>query len=396
MNITQKSIFAALLFALVAALSCEKKLSLNQWTYIQIDDDRAKWGDWDEPEWLRYFGLDFQDINQDGFVDIVSGRYFCRNPGGSMESDWTSIDLGANADGCLFVDVDGDEFADIIAAALPDVYWFEAKDKQGSEWQATKIGELPPTGHNNGQGYAVADLIAGGKQEIILQADKGIYVCEIPENTASGDWQWQMVVTSGSDEGIGVGDIDGDGDLDLAFGDITEGQVEHPTILDWAENPGSLESEWKRHNIGSTEHAIDRVEVADMNGDDLLDVIVSEERYPGEEPDAHLWWFEATDDGWKRHQVVQQYSMNNLDVGDVDKDGDMDLVTNMHKGESLATQVWENNGSGQFTRHVVDTGKEMHLGAQFIDIDGDGDLDIVGHAWDNYKFLHLWRNDAVQ
>ncbi|MBN1479243.1 VCBS repeat-containing protein [candidate division KSB1 bacterium] len=397
MNALKRLFSMSILLFLCTLFVCAKSLPLDQWAYIQIDDNRGKWGDWDEPEWLRYFGLDFQDVNRDGYVDIISGRYFYRNPGGTMEEPWTRVDLGVNVDGCLFVNVDGDDFADIIAAALPEVFWFEAEDLQGSAWTGRKIGQLPPTGHNNGQGYAVADLISGGKQEIILQADKGIYVCEIPANTTTGEWPWHMIITSGSDEGIGVGDLDGDGDFDLAFGDIKEGEQEHPTILDWAENPGFLTVTWKRHSIGETMHAIDRVEIADMNGDDRPDVIVSEERYPGQEPDGHLWWFEARADGaWERHQVVQQYSMNNLDVGDIDNDGDIDIVTNMHKGESLATQVWENNGTGEFTKHVVDTGKEMHLGAQLIDIDNDGDLDIVGHAWDNYQFLHLWRNDAIK
>ena len=31
-----------------------------------------------------------------------------------------------------------------------------------------------------------------------------------------------------------------------------------------------------------------------------------------------------------------------------------------------------------------------------MDLDSDGDLDIVSIAWDNYKFLHVWRNDAVK
>jgi hypothetical protein len=38
----------------------------------------------------------------------------------------------------------------------------------------------------------------------------------------------------------------------------------------------------------------------------------------------------------------------------------------------------------------------MHLGAQLVDLDSDGDLDIAGHAWDNYRFLHVWRNDGIQ
>ena len=28
------------------------------------------------------------------------------------------------------------------------------------------------------------------------------------------------------------------------------------------------------------------------------------------------------------------------------------------------------------------------------DVDGDGDLGIVGHAWDSYELLDLWRNDG--
>jgi len=39
---------------------------------------------------------------------------------------------------------------------------------------------------------------------------------------------------------------------------------------------------------------------------------------------------------------------------------------------------------------------ENHLGARTVDLDGDGDLDLVGIAWDAFPFLHIWRNDAVQ
>jgi hypothetical protein len=377
----------------------EETLPPDQWTYIQVDDSRAKWGDWSDPEWLRYFGLDFRDINQDQAVDIVSGRYVYLNPDNDMTSQWPRVDLGMNVDGMLFLDVDGDVLADIIAQALPEVYWFEAIEPGGESWQSRRIGELPQTGHVNGQGYRTADLIPGGKSEILLQADQGIYACAVPDDPLSSDWKWVMIAASGSDEGIGVGDLNSDGLIDIVIGDIEEGQKEHPRILKWCENPGSLSSNWSCTNIGRTEEAIDRIEVADLNGDDRPDVVVAEERYPGEEPDGHLWWFESPEDPtqpWNRHLVVTQYSMNNLDVGDIDLDGDIDIVTNMHKGPSLATQIWVNDGSGRFSKQLVDTGKEMHLGAQLIDLDLDGDLDIVGHAWDNYQYLHIWRNDAIQ
>src|SRR5690554_3775675 len=66
----------------------------NNWTYIQIDSTRAKWGDWNQPEWLRYFGLDMKDVTGNGYKDIVAGRYFYRNPGGDMTAVWHRTDLG--------------------------------------------------------------------------------------------------------------------------------------------------------------------------------------------------------------------------------------------------------------------------------------------------------------
>ncbi len=98
---------------------------------------------------------------------------------------------------------------------------------------------------------------------------------------------------------------------------------------------------------------------------------------------------------WKRNRIVTQYSMNNLDIADLDGDGDIDLVTNEHKGPDLETQIWENDGKGNFKKVTVDFGKESHLGTQLADMEGDGDLDIVSIGWDNYKFVHLWRNDAI-
>ncbi len=49
----------------------------------------------------------------------------------------------------------------------------------------------------------------------------------------------------------------------------------------------------------------------------------------------------------------------------------------------------------EFSEHVIDRGKESHLGTLLFDLDGDGDLDMLSVAWDEYRFLHLWRNDAL-
>ena len=73
--------------------------------------------------------------------------------------------------------------------------------------------------------------------------------------------------------------------------------------------------------------------------------------------------------------------MNNLDLADIDEDGDIDIITNEHKGPQLETQIWQNDGQGDFSKESIDLGKENHLGTQLADLDADGDLDLVGAGW---------------
>ena len=147
-----------------------------------------------------------------------------------------------------------------------------------------------------------------------------------------------------------------------------------------------------------------------FQGDGRLDIAVTEERYPGSVQNSLLYWFEQpqnlTNDRWVRHLIATQSSMNSLDAADMDRDGDTDILTCEHRmpepgsNQSLPNserlQIWINDGKGNFTEQLVDVGKESHLGAQTADLDADGDLDIVSTAWRNYKFLHLWRNDAIK
>jgi hypothetical protein len=369
--------------------------NVRSWTYVQLDDQKAKWGDWATPNWLRYFGLDMGDVDGDKDLDVVAGRYIYLNPGGDLTGAWERIDLGQNVDGILLLDIDGDANADLIAQALPDIYWFEATDRTGKNWTGRKIGTVPATSHVNSQGFEKGQVVAGGKLEFVIAGDGDIYCFEIPKNPASDPWKRTLVAVNTSDEGIGLGDIDGDGDLDIAAGRRPDGGDE-PLILVTYTNPGNGSENWEAQEIGRSNHPIDRVEIADLNGDGRADVVVSEERWPGLEPEANLFWYEHPESGkWVRRSVVTQYSMNNLDVGDVDQDGDIDLITCEHKGPRLELQLWKNDGKGNFTKNVIDTGKENHLGTQLADMDGDGDLEIVGSGWDQHQFMHLWRNDFI-
>ena len=230
---------------------------------------------------------------------------------------------------------------------------------------------------------------------MLLAGGDGVYLIELPSDAEERPWPARRLFES-SDEGFAVGDLDADGDLDVAASKMVDGE---PRQLFWWENPGDENTPGSVHLIHDSVHPIDRVEVADLGGDGRLDIVYSQERYPGEEPDANLVLLEAPVDpaqaDWASRVLVTQYSMNNLDVADLDDDGDVDIVTSEHKGPDLRLQLFENRG-GEFRCVEIDRGREMHLGARLADIDGDGDLDVYGHAWDNHRYLHLWRNDRIR
>lgn len=360
-----------------------------------MDDHRGKYGDFAQPGWAKYFGLAMADLSGhgNGLKDIVSGRYFYRNPGGDMAGKWTRTDLGANVDACLVVDVNSNDRADFIAMALPDLFWVEAADHSASSWTLRKVASAPRTDHANSQGFASGQIIPGGKPEIVFATQQGVFYFPIPPKPEDGEWPRTLITREASDEGIDLADVDGDGLPDLVAGNGEQ-------YLAWWKNPGNGSPDWPRHIIGTTApHPVDRVRARDLNGDGRVDIVVTEERYPGKEPDANLYWFEQPANpaatSWPRHRLITTWSLNNLDTADVDHDGDVDIVTCEHKGKDFKLYLFENDGRGRFTERVLDQGKESHLGTQFSDLDGDGDLDLVSIAWDKHQFIHLWRNDAL-
>ena len=231
------------------------------------------------------------------------------------------------------------------------------------------------------------------RKEFIIAGNRNLYAFRA-ELEESGEVRWtqQLIAADTSDDGIGVGDVDDDGDIDIAAGRRLGSDTEAKEVL-WFQNPGHLDRRWQEHFVGRGTHAIDRIEIADFDQDGKGDIVVTEQRYPGFEPDAQMVLFIQKDIyKWDKQVVVTQHSMNNLDVGDIDRDGDVDIVTAEHKGQALKTEIWLNNGKAKFTPSVIDSGKESHLGAQLVDIDDDGDLDIISAGWDQYQYMHMWLN----
>src|SRR5659263_331025 len=396
---------------------------VNSWAYKEIDSIRASYKG--SPTSAYFFGLDFADMNNDGYKDIVSGRYYYQNPGSNMMGTWIRTTFDNNVDAILVTNIDGDANADVIALGLgsytsnPGVYWLEKNEGTGpSGWKETKVLStinIPASPEYNSQGFRKAQIIPGGREEIVIAAGNPgrLYYITIPANPATTPWpstSVKLISNSFNGQGVAVGDIDKDGYLDVA------GVKADKKTVTWWKNPGNGGSGWVAHTVGyatpigtiagTGSDGPDRVEIADLNGDGRLDIILTDEVFRGtvvqsNRAESRTYWFaqpvNPTLTWGSSKEIVKQQSTNSLDVADVDFDGDMDVVTGEHKGNK-ELKIWTNNGKGIFTGNVISTGKENHNGGQLVDLDGDGDLDIVSITWnDNYLItgglMHMWRND---
>ncbi len=390
-----------LLGAVQAAKVGKAKFGLEKWTYIQADNDRIP-----TSKKRGSFGLAFGDVDGDRRLDLASGAHFYRNPGGDMtKTPWPRATLpndpasGNPLDAGLLFNATGTGPArDILAEALPNVVWLHTDDPKGQTWTAKVVAQMPAPRHGNGRMMKLAKITPGAKRpEILLTAGGGTYLLQVPERPEAGNWPITKISHTDVDEqkAIGLGDIDRDGHLDLVLGAGFKSSE-----IEWWRNPGprSLPAGgrglWAKHAIGSTVQMAKMMEVADVNGDGRLDVVATD----SEHVDSGIFWFEApanpVDGKWIRHDVAHGYNgLDSLSVDDLNGDGRPDIVIGETK-DKLRLVVYANvDGGKSWREHLIDQGKESHKGAVTVDLDGDGDLDLVSIAYFGFKDLHVWRND---
>jgi len=93
----------------------------------------------------------------------------------------------------------------------------------------------------------------------------------------------------------------------------------------------------------------------------------------------------------KSGQYFEPVRTNNIAVGDLDGDGDLDAVfSNMHLNDS---RVWLNDGKGFFTA-TEQLLTQMGHGVDLGDLDGDGDLDIFITCASYGHYSRIYFNDG--
>lgn len=128
----------------------------------------------------------------------------------------------------------------------------------------------------------------------------------------------------------------------------------------------------------------------DFDGDGDQDIVVA---IFGWRKTGKLLWLEQQQSSsgieFKQHLIKAQHGCSHVPVVDIDADGDLDLVA-LFSQEFESIELFANDGRGNFSNSVLHTAKDPSYGSssiELVDLDQDEDLDLLytnGDSFDSH------------
>ncbi|MCX5652490.1 MAG: FG-GAP-like repeat-containing protein [Planctomycetota bacterium] len=255
------------------------------------------------------------------FVDQTSTRF-------PVQAEYTNQ--------CTFVDIDGDGDKDIVFA--------------------------------NGQGYSSIGTLL--KPRIYVNNGAGTFADETDARAAG---------ITGCFRGVEAGDVDRDGDWDLL---LAQDYNRRPLLL--VNNGAGVFADQTSTRLPNITMGSARGQFGDVDNDGDLDIVLCNSGASRFAATGRPRLFLNGGGGVFTDAPTAQFPTAALAeqmdcvFGDVDNDLDLDLHVGTRATGANSSQLWINNGAGAFAKlnpFVTDTTAYSY---DFGDIDGDGDLDLIG------------------
>ncbi len=320
------------------------------------------------------------DVDGDGDMDlflIASGDdaivwYENAAGNGSVWSPHPITQTGREYQALVAEDMDGDGDMDIAfgAGAFDTVGWLDNTAGDGSSF----IEHTCRTAYvfQNPVSVAASDVDGDGDLDVFAaSSNDDKLACYINTDGNGGPWEEQVISDSAAEaSSITAGDVDGDGDIDALATSVTDGRVA------WYDNTGGAGTDWEAHVISTAAVEAQSVQAGDMDGDGDVDALVASRL-----DDKIAWHENLTGDGsqWGEHVIsVSAESARSAYPVDMDNDGDMDVLSEAAYG--AVSVSWYENLTGDGTswgHHGISAYNQIAASPRAADLDGDGDMDVV-------------------
>jgi hypothetical protein len=311
------------------------------------------------------------DVDNDGWVDLVFSYVWFKNPGTLAKHPdalWPTNFFPGSGHDIVAADLSGDGRQDIVVFDGNTLVWYDPAHGMATNIVARKIGH-----HGGVAPKGVGDLNGDGRPDLVIA---GSWF----ENPGKDGAPWvrhpwpHLVITNasyGTSIRSWVADIDGDGQSDIVYSDCDTGS----SHVYWVKNEGKG-ARWTRYALPDPPTSpgcvpgtgsFHSLGVADFDGYGKLDIFAGEQ----EDPDAYPHW---------------------------EKQGKLPMKA---KGLKERGVIWVNSGSNPptFKPVVIQEDNPGWHDACIGDVDGDGDIDIVSKVWNKdgpAYHADYWRNDGVK
>lgn len=319
-----------------------------------------------------------------------------------IENRKTRVEAGS---ACCDIDKDGD--LDIIFGGdggSNEVWWWENPCPDYDKNIPWKRYTIKASGGNKQHDQMIGDFDGDGEDELVFwnQGSNCLYFSEIPENPKQKElWNCIPIYSYSSDsemkqrghkyyprwkrknehEGLAKADMDGDGKIDIVGAGRWFKHVEGTKFIENIIDAGYA---FSRSAAGQLIEG-GRPEVILVVGDGIAPMMLYE-------------WQEGT---WMPKELLKDVDNgHSLAIIDFDGDGHLDIFCGeMRLGNGnpdAKTWILFGDGKGNFRKKVVTEGFAHHE-SRIVDLDGDGDLDILEkpYQWGAPR-VDVWLNEGPE